>query len=166
MEEKTYDWSIISKDVQGKIVQYSLPKKPGKFGEEYLFPEDIPTLESIEIGRWLSKLAAWKGYALRMLANAEMDLSIIKGMNGIAVSQFTAENTDNSEKKTTKDYLLGKALDNPNFKKLRADLLKKEAEVAALQRIVELYSIQIDAISREISRRSLEIKGMQKGLGE
>jgi hypothetical protein len=156
---------MIEDEIKKKLGNYSLPSKPKSFGTEYYFPDNISTLPSSELGDWMFKLAAWKGYSLRMLANLEIERTLIKGKHDNLVSMAVSRlSTDN--RRVTRDYALGKVIeDGGDFKNVRQRLITKEAEVESLKQVVEIYAMQIEVISREISRRTLELKLMQSGIG-
>jgi hypothetical protein len=141
---------------------HSMPFKPASFGTEYEFPEEVSKLPSITLGSWLVKMAAWRGYTLRMLAGAEMEEKVMEEYlaSKIALKMAT------SEVKLTKDLALGHVLLDQENAKLRLDYITKEAQVVALKRILEIYTSQFDAISREISRRGIESRIIQQGVSE
>ena len=156
-----WNWKMGIEKVKTNINSFSLPKKPATFGQEYEFPEEISYIDSIELGKWLFKMAAWKGYVLRLLSFAEMELSILDDSYDTFIAKKIA--ISNKEgKKITKDLALGQAIsEDIAFRDLRIRFIEKKGEVNAIKRLVELYSMQFDAISREISRRGQEIKLIQ-----
>jgi hypothetical protein len=153
-------------EIREGLKKFSLPQKPKSFGEEYHFPETIEMVSSVELGSWMFKLAAWKGYALRMLANAEIERTFLRGKNENKLAQKIAENSEGN-KKMTKDHALGVLIkEDVDFKDARGRLIKKEAEVDSIKQIIEIYAMQIEVVSREISRRALDVKLIQKGIIE
>jgi hypothetical protein len=84
----------------------------------------------------------------------------------VNVPVLTIRNTKPSEVKLTKDLALGHVLLDQENAKLRLDYITKEAQVVALKRILEIYTSQFDAISREISRRGIESRIIQQGVSE
>jgi len=150
------------KNVRARFSDFSFPKKPITFGEEYIFPEDITNLLSPDLGTWMFKLAAWKGYALRLLSKIEIEESIIEDTYSSAISTNMVK--INSDKKLNKDLMIGLVLEsNPKLKQLKIVLIEKAAEVTSLKRLVEMYSLQLEIVSREITRRSLDLQLMQRG---
>jgi hypothetical protein len=155
-------------EIRTILSQLSVPSKPISFGKEYMFPEELDKLSSPELGNWLSKLAAWEGYSMRLLTRSEIELTILEENFDIMFSKATAQEYDKSigSKSPTKDFILGRLLTtNAEASQIRDKLIKKKCETSAIKRVVEGYSIQLQAISREISRRALEIKSLQKGIG-
>jgi predicted HTH domain antitoxin len=70
-----------------------------------------------------------------------------------------------SDKKLVKEALIGKIIDEDDeLKSLKSKLIEKKGSVTMLEHIIDLYSMQLDVVSREITRRSIEIKSIQKGL--
>ena len=153
-------------DISNELKKYSLPSKPKTFGEEYYFPETIETISSADLGSWMFRLAAWKGYALRMFSNVENDRIFLKGKHDNKLAQKIAQNSDD-KKRITKDHALGMLIkEDEEFKDVRGRLIRKEAELESLRQVIEIYSMQIEVVSREISRRALDIKMIQKGISE
>ena len=145
------------------LAKYSLPLRPKTFGADYQFPEDSDKLASADLGTWMFKLAAWKGYALRMLADVEIEKSWLKNQHDNKISQKIA--LDSGKYKVTKDFALGSLiLNDESFKKIRTNLTIKETELNGLRQVIDIYTMQIEVVSREISRRSLDLKLMQRGI--
>ena len=155
---------MIEKIKQG-LEKFSLPSRPKTFGEEYQFPEDIDKLASPDLGAWMFKLAAWKGYSLRMLAIAEVERSWLKSQHDNRVSKRIAQDSDD-KRRITKDHALGQLiLSDSDFKQIKEKLIIKDTELEGLRQILEIYTMQIEVISREISRRALDVKLMSRGIG-
>ena len=149
--------------ISSKIENYSLPNKPTTFGKDYSFPDDITRVTSHELGQWMFKLASWKGYTLRMLALAESEHSLVEDSYNVLLAKIVSE-IDNG-KRFTKEVLTGKALtSDKNLRKLKIRLMESSSEVMATKRILDIYTMQIEIVSREISRRSLDLKIHEKGL--
>ena len=147
-----------------KAKTFSLPQKPQTFGKDYDFPEDITGISSMSLGQWLFKLAAWKGYALRVLALSETESVVMEATYDTTIAKNLSE-LEIDKKLHTKEALIGKIISsNEQIKNLRIKLIEKKGEVVSLKRIVELYTMQLDVISREISRRDQDIRLMQKGV--
>jgi hypothetical protein len=151
-------------EIKNNLNQFSLPSKPKTFGQEYTFPEDIEKVSSPDLGSWMFKLAAWKGYSLRVLADLEIEKSWLKAKHDNRVARKIAQDSVDN-KKITKDHALGQLiLDDSEFRKIREDLIIRDTEVDSLKQVVEIYSLQIEVVSREISRRTLDLKLMQSGI--
>ena len=144
-------------NVNSILNEFSLPKKPSTFGEEYQFPEDVSNLVLQDLGQWLFKLSGWKGFTLKKLAYAEVEESILMDSYSVCISKNMIK--IESDKKLVKEAMIGKTLsENEMAKELKIKSMETSAKVKGLKRIVELYSIQLDTISREISRRAMELK--------
>ena len=150
-------------ELKNKMLQYSVPTKPRSFGTEYSFPEDLDRTTLQDLGSLMLKLAAWKGYALKILAFAQAEKTFVetKHDNRIA-KQIAITSTD---KRTTKDAALGRLiLEDEDFRKTKEQLTSKTIEVSMLKDVIEIYAMQIEVLSREFSRRSLEFQMLQKGI--
>jgi hypothetical protein len=151
----------VAKRIPSVIV--SLPSKPASFGQEYTFPEGIENLPSMILGGWLLKLAAWRGYVIRLLSKIEMDEKVLEEFLQTKIAVQIAKGT---EKKITKDQALGRVVLEKEGSELRSELIAKSAQVVSLKRVLEIYTTQFEAISREISRRGIESRLIQQGVQE
>ena len=154
---------IILKPLREKISKFPLPQKPVTFGQSYVFPEDATVLTSPQLGNWMFKLAGWKGYALHQLAFVEMESSVMEDV--YTAKMEMAMSQVQSEKKLVKETLRGQVLSsNKEISELKARCMEKVGTLVALKRIVELYTIQLEIVSRELTRRTYDLKLMQKGI--
>ncbi len=159
-------WTIDTgmEKIEKRLFSYSLPNKPTSFGVDYDFPEDITNITTHELGKWMFKLAAWKGYALRMAALAESEARLVEDSFEVLLAKISSE--IQVEKRINKEILNGKALaKDANLQKLKIRKMETSSESIALRRVLEIYTMQIEIISREISRRALDLKIQEKGLG-
>ena len=87
-------------DINKRIqpVAVSLPSKPASFGGEYQFPESIEDLPSMILGGWLLKLAAWRGYVIRLLSKIEMEEKILEEYLATKVAVQVAKGTEKKVK--------------------------------------------------------------------
>ena len=153
-------------EARKKLSTFSLPAKPQSFGEQYIFPEDVNKVSSNDLGSWMFKLAAWKGYAIKMMADVEIDRAGYKAKHDNRLAKKIAEGSLEGLK-VTKDSALGSLIiGDEEFKNIREKYIIKETEVESLKQVVEIYSMQIEVVSREISRRALDVKMMQSGIIE
>jgi hypothetical protein len=153
----------LNKKYDDLVGTFSVPNKPSTFGKAYNFPEDVANVSSMDLGKWLFRLAGWKGYVIKMLSTAE---SVSYIMNEVLESKATMKMAQYaSDKRIVKEVLRGKVIgEDPELKELKCKCIEKNGEIMMLKRLLEMYSSQLDVISREISRRSLEIKLMQTGI--
>ena len=108
-------------EVKNKLNQFSLPSKPKTFGQEYTFPEDIEKVLSPELGNWMFKLAAWKGYSLRLYATLEIEKSWVENKHNNRLAKQIAQGSN--DKRMSKDHALGQLILNSIFiSKLDNDL--------------------------------------------
>ena len=146
-----------------EISNHPLPLKPKSFGKEYEFPEEVSNIPSLQLGNWLLKLAAWRGYTIRIVARIEMEYTIMDETFNAKVTKQLAQTSD---KRITKEQAVGKVLSDPEDTKLKVKVIEKHGQLVALKRILEIYTTQFEAISREISRRGIESRAMQQGTHE
>jgi hypothetical protein len=141
-------------------IKMSLPVQPSSFGQEYQFPEDVADLPSITLGGWLLKLAGWRGYVIRLLSEAEMEEVVMEEFLNTKIAIEIAKGT---EKKITKDQALGKVVATPEGASVKMRLITKSGQVISLKRVLEIYTTQFEAVSREISRRGIESRIVSQG---
>ena len=154
--------AVIEK-AKAEIGTFPLPKKPSTFDKEYTFPEDVTHITSTDLGQWLFKMAGYKGYALKMLAYAEVEESILKDVYSARISEEMAK--IEAQKKMNKESMVGVILnEHEDVKKLRKRLIERSASVIKGKRLVEMYTMELDVISREISRRGQEMKNYPRGV--
>lgn len=135
------------------------PSKPTDYGSEYDFPSDITALSGGAIGKLQSRLAGWGGYADRLLALADIDLSLLQNSFDIALNEKMSELQENGSSRKLKDTLRAQALaESPDLKRAAYALAEKRAIVAALKAQKSIYDMQRQAVSREQSRRSDELR--------
>jgi hypothetical protein len=164
-KEAKVEWepSIGIQNVIKRVGELSRPSAPKSFGDKYDFPS-TSDIVSQELGNWLMKLSSWKSYALKILALSDLKRIIIDDSYDSMISKKYYELTK-TDGKVTKDYVIGCLLsEDENFKKLKIGLVEQKAEVETLKHIIDIYTVQLDAISREISRRGQEIKSIGQGL--
>jgi hypothetical protein len=157
------DWKERVEMVEKKMRELSMPSSPDLFGKEYKFPEASTGIKTEDLGNWLMKLSSWKGYTIRLLARADIERIIIDESVDIAVAKSLSAELK-AGKKVTKDAVLGAMILDEKFRELRTRLIEKKAECASLKMVIDIYSTQLDAISREISRRGQELQVMGKNL--
>ena len=146
-------------NINNSLNKLSLPLKPESFGDRYTFPEDIVNISMISLGQWMFKLASWRSYCIKILTFEELEYSVIKKSFDLGVSNKAADTEKKQEKRISKDFLVSSIiLNSPVYKRNQIKLIEKEAKIKALQRLLEMYQIQQDCISRELSRRDLELK--------
>ncbi len=163
MDKVPWNWKIGISNVNMKLSLLSSPAIPKSFGQEYQFPE-ISNISSQELGDWLMKLSAWKGYALKLLSKSEVERIILDESYDAGIAKCAAE-IDKNGKKVTKDVIVGNAITKVDgFREIKIKLIEKKAEVEGLKRIIDIYSAQLDALSRELSRRGQDIKTIGQGL--
>jgi hypothetical protein len=141
-----------------KLSKLPLPARPIDFGEEYKFPSDVTNLISVDLGSWLFKLSGWKGYVLRILAGKEIESSVLQdGYDASIMMNMALLSRDDKVK--NKETATGKILNgSPEIKAVYDRLVVNNAEILALKRVLEIYTVQLEIVSREISRRSYDLK--------
>jgi len=145
------------------LSSHPLPMRPKSFGKEYEFPEEVGNIPSLHLGNWLLKLAAWRGYTIRLLSQVEMEFTI---MDDTFNAKVTKQLAMISDKRITKDQAVGKVLAEADDAQLKVKVIEKHGQLVSLKRLLEIYTIQFEAVSREISRRGIESKLVQQGVNE
>lgn len=135
------------------------PEKPTDYGSEYEFPADISKMSGGALGKLQGHLAGWEGYVTRLLALADIDLSLLQTSFDIALNEKMADLQTNGSKGKLKDVLRAQALAaEPALKKAAYAIAERKALVSALKAQKGIYDMQRQAVSREQSRRSDEMR--------
>jgi len=126
---------------------------PTTHGEsiKYEFPQSLENLSLFEIGEWNLKIAAWEGYALAKLGFFEAEINQYQSNFDIGIWKYSGT------KKLSKSECEYAAISqDENLQKMKSKILELESITIPLTRLIEAYKRQREAISRELTRRSLE----------
>jgi hypothetical protein len=136
------------------------PAPPKNYGKEYAYPEDVTELSSSNLAQLMSKLMAWAGYGRRLLAWSEADLNLLETAYDIALGAKMYGITMTAAKKELKDIVRAQALvDEPTLLSAARSIAEKQTIARLLKAQVEIYQNHFDALSREQTRRSDELRG-------
>ena len=134
------------------INELPFPEKPKSFGQSYEFPEDITILTSEQIGKEMSKLAAFRGYVIACLARAEVKKRMLEEKHKITIAgECRCREDGNRTVKAIKDEVL--CLDSVRSQGDQVE--KAERNTIIFGGLREVYTGQIEVLSRELSRRSM-----------
>jgi hypothetical protein len=141
------------------------PAKPKNYGEEYSFPSDPTTLTSTAVGELYARLSYWHGYAVRLLAVADMSADMLQGRFDLALNLKMAQ-LEEEGGRGLKDILRARAIaSDPTLQAAAYALIEKAAYAKMLKAQASIYDQQAKAVSRELSRRSDDIRIRQGGMG-
>jgi hypothetical protein len=132
-----------------EINSYSFPIKPETFGVDYVFPEDLTKLTLEALGQLMSRIAAYRGYTLSLLARFEPKKKIGEQVHRLKFIEKTREFDDGGVQKRAKE----KAEIDREVVALSTIVYDNEAKSEFLSTLVTMYTGHIEVISREISRR-------------
>lgn len=166
-EEKKSPYLLAVERVLARLNDSGLPwpAKPKDYGEEYSFPTDPTTLNYQALGQLQARLAGWHGYAVRVLALADVDHDILDGRFNIALGMKMSALEKASGKRGLKDTLRAEALAaEATLSNAAYGLVEKAAYVKAMKAQASIFDQQAKALSREQSRRSDEIR-LKHGTG-
>lgn len=131
-------------------------QKPKSYGEQIRFPEDIAGLTTEGLGQLMMKLTAHRGYALYQLAVTDVRYAGVKSLYEDEYRKVTSVLDTNKKTRVTVQQ---EALDaSPELRDLKELMDRLAAEVGLLDRLQKIYEIQITSLSRELSRRHMEIE--------
>lgn len=131
------------------IRKFAIPQKPDSFDEPYKFPEDLTILTSDELGQWMSKLAAYRGYAMYLLSRAEIDLMFREGR----LKMLVAEESSNREGTGTVTAIKNEVNTLNPVKELQGKVDESKKDTIFYAMLKDVYQVQGEVVSREISRR-------------
>lgn len=132
-----------------EIKEYSFPVKPDTFGVDYVFPEDLTKLTLDALGQLMSRIAAYRGYTLSLLARFEPKKKIGEQTHRLKLIEKTRSFDDGGIQKRAKE----KAEIDKEVVALSTIVYDNEAKSEFLSTLVTMYTGHIEVISREISRR-------------
>lgn len=141
------------KELTDKFRKFSIPAKPGTFGERYTFPEDLTKLEIEGLGQWLSRIGAYRGYITGLLAVYSVKKMMIESMLTL---KSTEQRRARDKGKTTLTAVKEEVSLLPDVQELNRRLLRVSGNVEFYSHLQYLYQGQIEVLSREISRRREE----------
>ena len=140
-----------------------LPKKPEGFAGEYEFPQDPTRLSGLELAQLMGKLAAWRGYLMRVMGLQEAKLVSSEIVYDIMLGAAMAQ--AQGEKREVKEVLKARAItENNHLRKMTQRITELRAQRLLLKTQDDIYQMQWAALSREQGRRSDDIRERQ-GLG-
>lgn len=134
-----------------------LPKKPEGFAGEYEFPQDPTKLSGLELAQLMGRLAAWRGYLMRVMGLQEVKLmsseTVYDIMLGAAMSKAQGD------KREVKEVLKARAIiEDKNLTRMTQRITELQAQSHLLKTQDAVYGLQWAALSREQGRRSDEIR--------
>ena len=131
-------------------------QKPATFGNPVTFPESVDGLSTEKLGNLMFQLTAYRGYALYQLAIVDVNYS---GAKSLYEDRFRVVVSTIDTAKKTQVVIQQEVLDaDSELRDLKMLQDRLAAEVAMLDRLQKIYEIQITTLSRELSRRSMEIE--------
>lgn len=130
----------------------AFPTKPYTFETSYAFPEDITVLSLDDIGRLMSKLGAYRGYVSSNRGIAEFKRRILEEKLKIATIEAKVRIND---KTLTATALKESAKIDSNVTQIRNEMLEYEKQTIIYGALVEVYTGQIEILSREMYRRKM-----------
>lgn len=129
-----------------KISDFPIPDKPDY---DIDFPDDLTALQTRDLGKLLTHLAGWKGFSATVLGKLEHDVVLMKEDFKLAMGR------ERAIKKKTRDELVASSSD---LEEMENRLTNYQAKLAHLERLHSMYSDWFTAVSREISRRTIEMQ--------
>lgn len=148
------------------ITGLPMPAKPKDYGAEYDYPADPSVLTSTGLGQLKARLTGWHGYAIRLIAIAEVPHDLLATSFNIALGRKMNLIADRpGEKRQLKDTLRAAALESdPVLESAARKLAEWAAYIKVLKAQASIFEMQAKSLSREQSRRSDEIR-MRQGSG-
>jgi len=134
---------------------FPLPVKPHGFSERYRFPEDLTRLSNTEIGQWMSRLAAYRGYVLSIYARSEFKRKGDEVKLRIVRAQKQTEIRRNAEKGMTETAVKEAASSDPEIIGFEEAVSKAGRNADFYLTLRDILQGQIEVLSRELSRRSM-----------
>lgn len=136
-----------------------LPARPRFEGEEFSLPDDPASLTNTELGSWMLRLASLRAYAVRLLGIAESELVLVEQEYRLRVNSAGLQIREELSGRPAADVVESAVLARdggigPLYKR-RLELVAVKAQ---LEPRVKVYEIASVALSRELSRREMEVR--------
>lgn len=132
----------------------SFPIQPVSFGADYEFPEDLTKLHVDQIGFWSSRLAAYRGYVLAMYTKSEVRRRMLEEKIKLESAKCRASRRDPNR---TQSDIKDEVTSLPEIEEFNKKMLEAEASTIYYSMLKEIYTGQIEVLSRELTRRTLDI---------
>ena len=129
------------------IRKFAIPEKPDTFDIPYKFPENLTILTSEDLGSWMSRLVAYRGYVMYLLARAEIDLMFSEGNHKMLTAQECSTRIGTVTAVKNEVSILEEIMELQS----KVDNSKKDTIFYTM--LKDVYQAQCDVVSREISRR-------------
>ena len=134
-----------------------------KVDKEDMFPDNLDKLTSQQLGQLMFKYENLRAFAAKMSVEWDIKSTTLKKFRDIRQGIIVSALEDNSEKKKLKDALESEAISADKIlNKLVKKHLQAEANYKMFQGHYEIYRGHWETISREISRRSDEMKAFMR----
>lgn len=146
---------------QSKLQDLSLPqpRRPATEEKEYDFPEDPDSLTTTELGQLMLRFAGYAGYRMRQLGVLESELVALDREWKLKVGSYGTSIREQlggrPSIETVEAYVLNA---HPELLPLYKRVTELETVRANLKRQVETYEYAWQALSREQSRRSDQVR--------
>lgn len=158
-DKDKYENSEAVSRATNQVLELGLPL-PGKPGEEELeWPENVATLSSHDLAHHISYWTAWASYSRWHLARVETDETAFEETYKRCQDKLIA-NSKNDRRTVTE--LKASVSGDPDLVKFKKQLLRASALKKMLASLLDGYEKKYATISREISRREAEIKGLSR----
>jgi hypothetical protein len=147
------DISVLEKDYKmfsEQSKKFSIPEKPESFGNKYKFPEDLSRLSSEQLGEWMSRIGAYRGYVCGLLAVHSVKKMMLEAILNLK-SMEHRRSADNGNLTQTAIKEMVSLI--PEIQEMNRRVLRSSSNVLFYEQLRDLYQGQIDVLSREISRR-------------
>ena len=135
-----------------------IPPQPSTEDVEMQLPEDPDKLTSTQLAQKMSRASSWFGYVQRLLGVLESELILVEAEYKIEIGVLGIVVRDKLGK-VSKDVVEANVLDmTPELMPLFTRIHELKAIKATLESRLEIYSKFHQTLSREQSRREMEMK--------
>jgi len=145
------DYEVMMDKIKDLVKKSSSPLRPDSFGKDYKFPEDLTTKTSGEIGALMSKLGAYRGYTARQMGISEVQRELYRDILKIRLPEFIGK--IEKAKGMTKTDVKEAAGSVPEAVEIRKRISETDKIFKLYFALTNIYTGQIEILSREISRR-------------
>jgi hypothetical protein len=132
-------------------------KRPKSYGELIEFPESVDGISDQELGNMMLRLTAYRGYGMYLLSTIDVKYAGLKSIYNDELRKTIREQKMETAKRTQTAVENDAINNSPRLQQMVELVERVKAERDLLDRLVGIYEVQVNALSREVTRRGMEI---------
>lgn len=153
--EQEATWVSIIKDARQRIIDvgYPIPAKPSTQITDLQLPDDVESVNPIQLANLLIRLQAWYAYSTAQLAFSRAELRAFEEYYDIELGDKMHSIAIHADGRPTKDVLKALAIKQDPLHSMFIRKLSLEQRSQLIEGMVQSLSIQVKALTTEQIRR-------------